>query len=262
MRLIEKITIAKKDPYKILGIDRKATNDEILKAYKELSMKVKGDKKKLKEIEDAFAEINKKMSPVTDKATSKKKGEEEKKKEEKKMVQGKEVKKKIKLIKKKLNLEKDGKKEDKKSTNQEKEEGKKEHPIIEDKKELNNQKEENHFKKDIPENKEDSPNKESDEEPKRKEEGKKAKKAKKEGDDEDEDEMDYEDEEEEDGGMQNIFDLLTGKSKRVQQNRRPKMKPMQFALEATLDQIFTGTTTKYRWSRVRICKDCQGYIIV
>ena len=60
--------------------------------------------------------------------------------------------------------------------------------------------------------------------------------------------------------IQNIFDMLRGqKAKKPAKPQRRKIKPMQFALEATLDEIYAGATTKMRVTRMRICKACGGY---
>ena len=67
-------------------------------------------------------------------------------------------------------------------------------------------------------------------------------------------------EEAEDDGVQNLFDMLSGGGMggRMQKPKKSKMKPMQFALEATLDEIFSGATSKMRVTRMRLCKDCSG----
>ncbi|MDR3737216.1 MAG: zinc finger domain-containing protein [Acidobacteriaceae bacterium] len=36
------------------------------------------------------------------------------------------------------------------------------------------------------------------------------------------------------------------------------MKPIQFALEATLDEMYTGASNKMRVTRMRVCKACGG----
>jgi molecular chaperone DnaJ len=47
-----------KDYYKILGVDKKASEDDIKKAYRNLAMKLHPDKNKEKGAEDKFKEIN------------------------------------------------------------------------------------------------------------------------------------------------------------------------------------------------------------
>lgn len=59
-----------------------------------------------------------------------------------------------------------------------------------------------------------------------------------------------------DEGSGSIFNLLGGG--RSKQSRRPKMKPMQYALEVTLDEVFTGITRKMKLNRMRNCKSCKG----
>ncbi len=63
-----------------------------------------------------------------------------------------------------------------------------------------------------------------------------------------------------DDGMQNLFNILSGqRGGRPARQQRPKMKPMQYALEVTLDQIFSGATEKMRLNRMRLCSLCKGY---
>lgn len=74
-------------------------------------------------------------------------------------------------------------------------------------------------------------------------------------------ECEEEDAPEEDDGMQNLFNLLNGGAggaHRVGKPKRSKMKPMQFALEVTLDEIYAGATSKMRLTRMRLCKTCKG----
>lgn len=39
------------------------------------------------------------------------------------------------------------------------------------------------------------------------------------------------------------------------------MKPLQFALEIPLDDVYKGTKSKMRVTRMRICKTCKGYVV-
>lgn len=68
-------------------------------------------------------------------------------------------------------------------------------------------------------------------------------------------------EEEEDDGMQNLFDILRGGrggQSAPKPEKKRKMKPLQFALDVTLDDIYAGTTSKMRVTRMRLCKACGG----
>lgn len=67
------------------------------------------------------------------------------------------------------------------------------------------------------------------------------------------------DDEEDQGGLGSILNMMRGGGGRTKPARRPKMKPMQYALEATLDEIYSGSSTKMRLSRMRVCKKCKGY---
>ena len=62
--------------------------------------------------------------------------------------------------------------------------------------------------------------------------------------------------------IQRILEMLGGGSgagaSRKSKPKRPRMKPMQFALEVSLDDIYSGTTSKMRVTRMRICKSCSG----
>jgi len=61
-----------------------------------------------------------------------------------------------------------------------------------------------------------------------------------------------------DEGVGSLFNILGGGG-RPKQSRRAKMKPMQYALEVTLDEVFTGVVKKMKLNRVRNCKSCKGY---
>ena len=78
---------------------------------------------------------------------------------------------------------------------------------------------------------------------------------------EEEEEEEVEGEPEEEEGFQNLFDILRGRgggAGKKAKPRRNKMKPMQFALEATLDEIYSGAINKQKVKRMRLCKTCHG----
>jgi len=56
-----------KDFYKILGIDRKASDDEIKKAYRKLALKYHPDKNKSPQAEERFKEIAEAYEVLSDK---------------------------------------------------------------------------------------------------------------------------------------------------------------------------------------------------
>jgi len=58
------------------------------------------------------------------------------------------------------------------------------------------------------------------------------------------------------GGPGSIFNMMRGGRSNL--NERSKMKPLQFALEVTLDEVYKGTTKKMRLTRMRVCKTCKG----
>ena len=63
-----------------------------------------------------------------------------------------------------------------------------------------------------------------------------------------------------DDGIQNLLNALGGhRGGRPARQQRPKLKPMQYALEVTLDQIHSGATEQMRLTRMRLCPLCKGY---
>ena len=64
----------------------------------------------------------------------------------------------------------------------------------------------------------------------------------------------------EDDNMQNLLNMLNGGAggQKKGKPKRNKMKPMQFALEVSLDEIYAGATSKMRVTRMRLCKNCKG----
>ncbi len=81
-------------------------------------------------------------------------------------------------------------------------------------------------------------------------------------------------EEEDSDGQPDLFELLRGqvsaqksaapggkrKKHKKKAKQKPKLKPVKFPVDATLDDIYSGSTIKVPVTRVRICKACQGYI--
>jgi len=67
-----------------------------------------------------------------------------------------------------------------------------------------------------------------------------------------------ESEEEQSGDLEadGLSNLLHDK-RDVNMSKR-KLKPIQYILEATLDQIYSGATIHKKIERVRICKECKG----
>lgn len=57
----------KKDYYKILGVSKSATSDDIRKAYRKLALQYHPDRNKTKEAESKFKEINEAYEVLSDK---------------------------------------------------------------------------------------------------------------------------------------------------------------------------------------------------
>ncbi len=62
------------------------------------------------------------------------------------------------------------------------------------------------------------------------------------------------------GGFDDIFSFMRGGGGgRRQQNRGPrKSRPLEFPLDCSLEDIYSGNTQRMRVSRTRLCPTCHG----